>query len=113
MPPHALKGHIGDILAKQGDLDQAIDMIREEAQVLESLVGENDVSLGVPYGKLSALYHRRNSDGDLARAEEYMRKAEDVAPKLTEKLHSLFDREESRRIERAVDTEMQAEEDEL
>lgn len=111
MPPHALKGHIGDVLAKQGDLDEAIKMITDEVKTLESLLGDNDASLGLPYGKLSTIYHKRDKEGDLDLAQDYLRKAEDVAPKLAPKLHTLFDREESRRIEKIVEAEMAAEED--
>ena len=109
MPPHALQGHIGDVMAKQGDLDGAIKMIAAEISALESLVGDNDASLGVPYGKLSSLYHKRDAEGDLEAAQDYLRKATDVSPTLSPKLHSLFDREESRRIERLVEEEMEEE----
>lgn len=109
MPPHALQGHIGDVLAKQGDLDGAIKMILAEVAVLEELLGDNDASLGVPYGKLSTLYHKRDQEGDLDAAQDFLRKADDVSPKLSPKLHTLFDREESRRIERLVEAEMEAE----
>ena len=60
-------------------------------------------------GALSSLYHKRDAEGDLEAAQDYLRKATDVSPILSPKLHSLFDREESRRIERLVEEEMEEE----
>ena len=113
MPPLALEGHIADIRAKKGDLDGALELLLKEETTLRRTLGDNARELGPVFAKISGMYHKRanEGEGDMEKAQDYLRMAEDASPPaVAQKLHSIFDREESRRIERLVEEEEAAEE---